>query len=216
MSEKEAQDKQITEKEMARREKLRLKGIEGWLAREYPEFYAELKMEADRAGIDVPELLVRYANWAKEIKKAGSVINPEEFKKVDGYTLYIAGKIWSMLALDYFKAMAYSQLGALVQLYQMFETERAKAYQQAYMAMTGAQQQGQAQPPPGPMPPIPMPQSNLERIARAIAQGIEIFATGARRETLEEIAYRASKRALAELMAQAQQQSQGGGEGGET
>jgi hypothetical protein len=174
------------------REKAALKGVEGVLARRYPELYRALKEMAVETGQDVLDVFASLANWAFEVRKYSTVITKDDLKNITPESLHAAMKFLLFYQEQYYKTQAYANVAAVQSIYSIVE-----GLLQARLAQASGREGAVI------LPPIPSP-STVERISQSILRAIELFTIG-KPEITEQLAT-AVARKLIEMS-----QSGGGG-----
>jgi hypothetical protein len=177
------------------RERAAVKGVEGVLARRYPELYKALREMAEETGQDVLDLFASLANWAFEVRKYSTVITKEDLKNITPEALHAAMKFVLFYQEQYYKVQAYANVAALQSIYSMVE-----GLLQARLAQVSGREGAVV------LPPIPSP-STVERIAQSILRAIELFTIG-KPEVTEQLATAVARKLI--------EMSQGGGGGAAT
>jgi hypothetical protein len=176
-AEERPEEKHIEEEE---KERARRTGIEGVLARKYPELYAELKELAQRTGRSVLDLLASYTHWALELRKYSSIVTEEDLKKVTPEALHAALKLLLFFEERYIRLASYANIAVATQV-----LDYLKSLYYPY-----PQTPSQPQTVPIPVPPPPQP-DRVSQIINAVLRAIEMFSMGSeevRRQLAREIA----------------------------
>jgi len=151
------------EKETARR-----LGVEGVLARKYPELYQKLKDLSVKTGQSVLDLLASYTNWALELREYSTYVTDEDLKNVTPESLYSALKLLLFFEERYIRLASYVNISTATALLDYIKSLYYPIPQQA----------SPSQPPP-PLPPIPPSQPDrFTRLMDAILRAIEMFSMG--------------------------------------
>lgn len=169
----------MSDEERGVRERAQEKGVEGVIARKYPDLYERVKEVAEVTGESVLDIIYKYAKWALEVQKFSSVLTMEDLKNVSPEALLAAMKMLLFFEQQYFKAIAYANLAQAVQLVQ--------TWQQLFTPYTTGGKEVIPQPPPP---------STVERWVNAILRAIELFTMGreeVRRSLAKEVATELAK-----------------------
>jgi hypothetical protein len=175
-AEEKHEEKHIEEEE---KERARRTGVEGVLARKYPELYAELKELAERTGRSVLDLMASYTHWALELRRYSSIVTEEELKKVTPEALHAALKMILFFEERYIRLASYANIATATQVFEWLRT--------LYYPYPQATSQPQAVPI---VPPPPQP-DRVSQIINAVLRAIEMFSMGSeevRRQLAREIA----------------------------
>lgn len=169
-----------------------VKGIEGVLARRYPQVYERLKALSEQTGQSILDLLVSYTNWALDIREYGSYITEQELKKITPEALYTALRFLMFFEDRYIRLASYVNVSNALAI---FDAIRQLLVQST--VSTSQQQTTQV------LPIIPPQPSTVDRFVNAIIKAIDMFSMG-RSELRKELA----KDIASELIKLSQQQQQ--------
>ncbi len=155
-------------------------GVEGVIARKYPELYQKLKELSTRTGQSVLDLLVAYTNWALELREYSTIITEEDLKNIDAKSLYSALKMILFFEERYIRLASYMNIATAMQV---LEYLRTLYYPQ--------QSTTTAQTPVIIPPSAPQQPDRVSQILNAVLRAIEMFSMGSdevRRQLAREIA----------------------------
>jgi hypothetical protein len=177
------------EKETARR-----LGVEGVLARKYPELYQKLKDLSVKTGQSVLDLLASYTNWALELREYSTYVTDEDLKNVTPESLYSALKLLLFFEERYIRLASYVNISTATAILDYVKS----------LYYPVSTQSSPSQPPP-PLPPIPPSQPDrFTKLMDAILRAIEMFSMGS-----EDVRRRLAYDIAQELIKLSQPQTQG-------
>jgi len=177
------------EKETARR-----LGVEGVLARKYPELYQKLKELSAKTGQSVLDLLASYTNWALELREYSTYVTDEDLKNVTPESLYSALKLLLFFEERYIRLASYVNISTATAI-----LDYVKSLYYPIQTQTSPSQ------PPPPIPMIPPSQPDrFTKLMDAILRAIEIFSMGS-----EDVRRRLAYDIAQELIRLSQPQPQG-------
>jgi hypothetical protein len=183
------QKPETQEKETARR-----LGVEGVLARKYPELYQKLKDLSVKTGQSVLDLLASYTNWALELREYSTYVTDEDLKNVTPQSLYSALKLLLFFEERYIRLASYVNISTATAILDYVKS----LYYPVQV------QSSPSQPPP-PLPLIPQQQSDrFTRLMDAILRAIEMLSMGS-----EDVRRRLAYDIAQELIKLSQPQPQG-------
>lgn len=167
------------------RERAAVKGVEGVIARRYPELYNNLKKFAEETGQDVLDVIATFAQWAYEVKKYSPIITKEDLKNITPESLYAALKFVKFYMEEFYRAQSYANVAAVQAIYQIVEAIISGRLAQMRQEETGFRLIA-------PAPPSP---STIESLARTVLRAIELFTLG-RPEVQEELATKVASKIM--------------------
>jgi hypothetical protein len=183
------QKPEAQEKETARR-----LGVEGVLARKYPELYQKLKDLSVKTGQSVLDLLASYTNWALELREYSTYVTDEDLKNVTPESLYSALKLLLFFEERYIRLASYVNISTATAILDYVKS--------LYYPIST--QSSPSQPPP-PLPPIPPSQPDrFTKLMDAVLRAIEMFSMGS-----EDVRRRLAYDIAQELIKLSQPQPQG-------
>jgi hypothetical protein len=184
----EPQNAQQTAEEEKVRERSQKTGVEGVIARKYPELYQKLKDISQKTGQSVLDLLVAYTNWALELREYSTVVTEEDLKNIDAKSLYSALKMLLFFEERYIRLASYMNIATAMQV---LDYLRTLYYPQPSTTTTST---------PAIIPPPPQPQPDrVSQILNAVLRAIEMFSMGS-----EEVRRQLAREIAEELLKQAQ------------
>jgi hypothetical protein len=175
-----------------KKELAREKGVEGVIAKKYPQLYERLKTLSEQTGQSVIDLMASYTNWALEIREFSTLVTPEDLTKITPEALYSALKLLLFFEERYIRLASYVNVSQGLAVFD--------ALRQLLLSTQVAQQQSQQPLPSLLIPPQP---STVDRLINSIVRAIEMFSMG-REEVRRELA----KSIAEELIRMSQQPSQ--------
>jgi hypothetical protein len=170
----------------------REKGVEGVLAKKYPDLYERLKQISEQTGQSILDLIASYTNWALEIREFSTLVTPEDLKRINSEALYSALKLLLFFEERYIRMASYVNVSQALAIFD--------ALRQLYIATAPMQTQQQQQPI---IPFVPPQPSTIDRFINAVVRAIEIFSMGR-----EEVRRTLAKEIAEELIKISQTQSQ--------
>ena len=168
-------------REEKHREIAQVKGIEGVLAKKYPELYERLKAVAERTGQSLLDLIASYTNWAMELREFSTLVTPEDLKNITPESLYSALKMIMFFEERYIRLVSYINVSQALAIFD--------ALRQLLLYQTVPSTQGQTTQPI--LPLVPPQPSKIDRLIDAVLKGIELFSMGredVRKQIAEEVA----------------------------
>ena len=184
----EQQSTQQAGEEERARERSQKTGVEGVIARKYPELYQKLKELASKTGQSVLDLLVAYTNWALELREYSTIVTEEDLKNVDAKSLYSALKMILFFEERYIRLASYMNIATAMQV---LDYLRTLYYPQPSTTPTQT---------PTIIPPPPQPQPDrVSQVLNAVLRAIEMFSMGS-----EEVRRQLAREIAEELLKQAQ------------
>jgi len=158
----------------------RERGIEGVVARKYPQLYEKLKDISERTGQSVLDLMASYTNWAIEVREFSTMVTHEDLANVTPESLFASLKLLLFFEERYIRLISYMNVANALAIF------NALRELLTYSTTTTTQQA------PSPiLPLVPQQPSRLERLLDAIIKGIEMATLGSgeiRRQLAREIA----------------------------
>jgi hypothetical protein len=175
--------------EEAKKELAREKGVEGVIAKKYPQLYERLRTLSEQTGQSVIDLLASYTNWALEIREFSTLVTPEDLHEITPKALYSALKLLLFFEERYIRLASYVNVSQGLAVFD--------ALRQLLLSTQVAQQQSTQQPL---LPLVPPQPSTVDRLINSIVKAIEMFSMG-REEVRRELA-----RSIAEELIRMSQQ----------
>jgi len=167
--------------EQPERETARRLGVEGVLARKYPELYQRLKDLSVKTGQSVLDLLASYTNWALELREYSTYVTEEDLKNITPQSLYAALKLLLFFEERYIRLASYVNISTATAI-----LDYVKSLYYPIQVQSSPSQ------PPPPIPIIPPSQPDrFTKLMDAIVRAIEMFSMGSedvRRKLANDIA----------------------------
>jgi len=178
-----------------KKELAREKGVEGVIAKKYPQLYERLKTLSEQTGQSIIDLLASYTNWALEIREFSTLVTPEDLMKITPEALYSALKLLLFFEERYIRLASYVNVSQGLAVFD--------ALRQLLLSTQVTQQQSAQQPL---LPLVPQP-STVDRLVSAIVRAIEMFSMG-REEVRRELARSIAEELIRMSQQPTQQQAQ--------
>jgi len=188
------------------KELARVKGIEGYIKKKYPNLYEFFKKESEKKGKPVIELIMEYANFGASVKQWGATITPEELEGLDPKSLYIALKLMEWISQKFFTVLAYANVSTVQAMHQMV------MQQMALMQGMGEESGGGGAPV---IMPAPARAHRLDKLVDLVREGIRAFNIMMQQQVSQQSSSQSTTSSIARRIAERLKASSEGEEGNE-